>query len=152
MASRGGEKKGDSTYQWRERVPSPKRNHETKPREEEDATVNIDGVEEWYRPSLSIDRVDLRGRVEVGELETHGGFETVSTPGWDSRIFAWSGWSLCCCCVAVIEMSGTLYTKTRAAFIFLELRTEPSDKSCLDYHCFCTRHYHCCTKQNYCTW
>lgn len=68
--SLGGRNRG-AAYQWREGVPRPKGNHEAEPRKEEDAAVDIDDVEEGDGPRFSVDRVDLRGRIEVGELEAH---------------------------------------------------------------------------------
>lgn len=60
-------------YQRRKGIPSPKGYHEAKPREEKDATVDVDGVKQWNGPGFMADRVHMRGAVQAGELETHDG-------------------------------------------------------------------------------
>jgi hypothetical protein len=68
------------TYQRREGIPGPERNHEAEPRKEKDTAVDIERVEEWNRPCFSVDRVQLRGRVQIGEFETHGNRSGLGLP------------------------------------------------------------------------
>ena len=49
------------TYQWREGIPRPKGDEEAKPREEEDAAVHVERVQERNGASLAVYRVDLWG-------------------------------------------------------------------------------------------
>ena len=58
-------------YQWRKGIPCPKRNHESEPGEEKDAAIWVERVERGYSPGLAVDRVHLRGRVQVRKLDTH---------------------------------------------------------------------------------
>lgn len=51
--------------QRREGIPGPERRHEAKPREEENAAVHVDGVEDRDGPGLVVDWVEVRRPVEV---------------------------------------------------------------------------------------
>ena len=66
---------GMSTYQRREGVPRPEGEHKSGPRKEEDAAVFVKDIEDRDGVSLPVDRVDVRGPPEVGELhvDTHRG-------------------------------------------------------------------------------
>lgn len=72
---------GGLSYKGRKGVPRPKRDHEAEPREKEDAAVDIDGVQGRDRPGLAGDRVDLRGGIQVRELERHGWLTCCSVDG-----------------------------------------------------------------------
>jgi hypothetical protein len=58
-------------YQRGKGVPGPKGDHEAEPGKEEDAPVDIDGVQDGHGPGLQGDRVDVRTGVEVREPEAH---------------------------------------------------------------------------------
>lgn len=60
------------SHQWRKCIPRPEGNHETEPSKEEDAAVDIDWVEEGYRPGLSVDGVDFRARNQARQGNTRG--------------------------------------------------------------------------------
>lgn len=54
-------------------LPRPESDHESKPREEEHATMNADHIEKRHRASLVVDGVELwcfpeQGRVEANHL------------------------------------------------------------------------------------
>ena len=88
--------KRSGSHQRREGVPSPEGDHEAEPCEEKDAPIDIDGVKERDRSRLSVDRVDLRSRVQVGEFETHDDGLAVCgqkrSMDYMGRVFAQSGW------------------------------------------------------------
>ena len=52
-------------------LPGPERDHETEPGEEEDASIHANGIEEWYRPGLPVDGVDLWLSPEHFGVEAH---------------------------------------------------------------------------------
>lgn len=61
------------SYQGWKCIPAPKRYHEAKPREEEDAAVDIDKVENRNGPGFAVDGVHVRADIQVGESERHAG-------------------------------------------------------------------------------
>ena len=69
------------SYQRREGIPSPKGYHEAKPGEKKDAAVDVDGVKKWNGSGFMAGRVHLWDGVQVGELETHGGWFAVCFGG-----------------------------------------------------------------------
>lgn len=73
------------SHQWWKCIPRPEGNHETEPSKEENAPVDVDRVEEWYTPGLSVDRVDFRtpDQVRQDKWEPH--------ITWNSTVILMSG-------------------------------------------------------------
>lgn len=59
------------TYQWRKRVPTPERDKESKPREEENAAVHVDRVQKRDRMGLVGDGIDLWGLEGQLQINNH---------------------------------------------------------------------------------
>jgi hypothetical protein len=52
-------------------LPRQESDHETKPREEEDSSIFVEGVENWNRSSLSIDWINLGRLPKSSDFESH---------------------------------------------------------------------------------
>jgi hypothetical protein len=52
-------------------LPRQESNHESKPCEEENTSIFVEGVENWNRSSLSIDWINLRRLPKSSDSESH---------------------------------------------------------------------------------